>query len=328
MLSVICPVYNEAKYIDVCIQSILSQEYPKEDMEVLFIDGMSLDGTRDMILNYAEQYPFIKLLDNPKRIVPVAMNLGIKEAQGNVIIRLDAHTLYPSNYFFTLVKNLFELNADNVGAACRTDVLNKNSHTLAIREVLSNKFGVGDSTFRLGVDSVLDVDTVPFGCWKRDVFDKYGCYDERLIRNQDIELNKRIIRGGGRICIVPDTHCTYLARETYKEIAKNNYANGKWNILTVYYTKLFDSLSVRHFVPLLFMLSLLVPTLLSIIFPPFIYVALLSLSTYVLCMSGVCISLCVQKGLNFFYLMSAFGVLHLSYGWGSFIGLTKILFSK
>lgn len=328
MLSVVCPVYNEAKYIDVCIQSILDQEYPKEDLEVLFVDGISLDGTREIILNYAERYPFIKLLDNPRRIVPVAMNLGIKAAIGDVIIRLDAHALYPSNYFSVLVESLFELKADNVGAACRTDVLNKNQRTLAIREVLSNKFGVGNSTFRLGVNSVIDVDTVPFGCWRRDVFDKYGYYDERLIRNQDIELNKRIIRGGGRICIVPDTYCTYLARETYKGISKNNYANGKWNILTVYYTKQFSSLSIRHFVPLLFVLSLLLPILLSAVFFPFLYVALLSFFVYILCISMVCISLCVLKKKNFFYLVAAFGVLHLSYGWGSFIGLMKLLLHK
>lgn len=88
------------------------------------------------------------------------------------------------------------LGIDNVGAACKTDVLNKNQKTLAIKEVLSNRFGVGNSTFRLGVEKVMEVDTVPFGCWRKEVFDKYGYYDERLIRNQDIELNKRIVRGG------------------------------------------------------------------------------------------------------------------------------------
>lgn len=328
MLSVICPIYNEVKYIDVCIQTILLQDYPKNDLEVVFVDGMSQDGTRDIIQKYIDQYSFIKLMDNPQRIVPVAMNLGIKNALGEVIIRLDAHALYPPNYFSTLVKRLFELKADNVGSACRTDVLNKTSKTLAIKEVLSNRFGVGDSLFRLGVGQVFDVDTVPFGCWRRDVFDKYGYYDERLIRNQDIELNKRIIRGGGRICIVPDTYCTYLARETYKGISKNNYANGKWNILTVFYTKQFSSLSIRHFVPLLFVLSLLLPILLSAVFFPFLYVALLSFFVYILCISMVCISLCVLKKKSFFYLVAAFGVLHLSYGWGSFIGLMKLLFHK
>ena len=147
MLSVICPIYNEAKYIDVCIQSILLQDYPKEHLEVLFVDGMSQDGTRDIVGNYSKQYPFIHLLDNEKRIVPIAMNIGIKASKGDVIMRLDAHAQYPTNYFSILVKALKSLDADNVGAACRTDVLNKTPKSLVIREVLSNRFGVGTVSY-------------------------------------------------------------------------------------------------------------------------------------------------------------------------------------
>lgn len=324
MLSVICPVLNEAKYIDVCIQSILNQDYPKDDLEVLFVDGMSTDGTREAIKEYATAYSFIRLLDNPKKIVPVAMNIGIKEAKGNVVIRLDAHAQYPTNYFSVLVHRLGELEADNVGAACRTDVLNKNAKTLAIREVLSNRFGVGNSVFRLGVTEVQKVDTVPFGCWNREVFDKYGLYDERLIRNQDIELNKRISRGGGKIYIVPDTYCTYLARETFWGVAKNNYGNGKWNILTVYYTKQIGSLSMRHFVPLLFLLSLLVPSFLSLCYWPIIGFSVLSLLAYVGLLGGISLKMSYEKKLNFFFLFVSFVVLHISYGWGSLNGLLSV----
>lgn len=325
MLSVICPIYNEAKYIEACIQSILLQDYPQEHLEVLFVDGMSKDGTRDIVKNYVRQHPFIHLLDNEKRIVPVAMNIGIKASKGGVIMRLDAHAQYPANYFSVLVKALDTLNAENVGAACRTDVLNKTSKTLAIKEVLSNKFGVGNSTFRLGVDKVVEVDTVPFGCWKREVFDKYGQYDERLIRNQDIELNKRIVRGGGHIYIVPDTYCVYLARETFKGLARNNYGNGKWNILTIYYTKQMDSLSLRHFIPLLFLLSLIVPLLCSFILWAFIFVSMASLSAYLLVLGGVSVKLAMSKHLKFSYLLISFFVLHVSYGWGSLSGIISVL---
>lgn len=328
MISVVCPIYNEIKYIENCIQSILSQDYPQNNLEVLFVDGMSFDGTRDIIMKYSAQYPFIKLVDNLQRIVPVAMNIGIRKSIGSVIIRLDAHALYPSNYISVFVKELDRLNADNVGVACRTDVMNKTSKTLAIKEVLSNRFGVGNSIFRLGVDEVLEVDTVPFGCWRRDVFDKYGYYNTRLIRNQDIELNKRIIRGGGHIYIVPDTYCTYLARETYLGLCRNNYSNGKWNILTVYYTKQVDSLSIRHFIPLLFVLSLLIPILLSPISLLIVYVTLFSLSLYLVVLGSISLLICVKKKINFFYLLTAFGILHLSYGWGSFLGLLRLLMKK
>jgi glycosyltransferase involved in cell wall biosynthesis len=328
MLSVICPIYNEEKYIAKCIDSILAQDYPKDDMEVIFVDGMSKDRTREIVAEYTSKYPFISLIDNPDRIVPPAMNRGIKASKGDVIMRLDAHATYEKNYFSVLVKALHELNAENVGSVCRTDVLNKTPKTLAIREVLSNKFGVGNSVFRTGVDKVMEVDTVPFGCWKREVFDKYGLYDVRLVRNQDIELNKRILRGGGKICIVPNTFCTYLARETFKGLSKNNYGNGKWNILTVFYTKQFDSLSIRHFIPLLFVLSLIVPTCLALAYTPFIFVSLLSLLAYVSLLGMISVKLSLTKKLNVFYLLAAFLVLHLSYGWGSLVGLLNIPFMK
>lgn len=325
MLSVICPVYNEVKYIGVCIQSVLSQDYPKKELEVLFVDGMSWDGTRNIINGYSIRYPFIRLLDNERRIVPVAMNIGIKASKGDVIMRLDAHAQYPPNYFSALVEGLDKLDADNIGAALRTDVLNKTPKTLAIREVLSNKFGVGNSTFRLGVNKVAEVDTVPFGCWKREVFDKYGFYDERLIRNQDIELNKRILYGGGHIFIIPNTYCVYLARETFKGLARNNFGNGKWNMLTVYYTSQIKSLSIRHFIPLLFILSLIVPSVFACFYFPVGIISLMSLVLYSLSISLISLLLALKKKLNFWYLARSFVILHLSYGLGSLVGIINVI---
>lgn len=327
-LSVICPIYNEEKYIAQFLDSILQQDYPKDDLEILLIDGMSKDKTRDIVADYTSKYPFIRIIDNPEKIVPCAMNRGIAAAKGDFIMRLDAHASYQPDYFSVLVKGLKRLHADNVGTVCKTDVLNKTPKTMAIREVLGNKFGVGNSTFRTGIDKEQEVETVPFGCWPKEVFEKYGKYDERLVRNQDIELNKRIIRGGGKIYILPDTYCTYLARETWHALAKNNYGNGKWNILTVYYTKLFSSLSIRHFIPLLFVLSLIIPLLLTLIWWPFALVSAASLLAYTGLLSIVSFKLAVQKKLNFFYLIVTFFVLHLSYGWGSLVGIIKLLFIK
>lgn len=324
MLSVICPIYNEKKYINECINSIISQDYPKDDIEVIFVDGMSNDGTRDIVSKYSKDFPYIRMIDNSKRIVPIAMNLGIEQAKGDIIIRLDAHAKYPTNYFSTLAKALIKFNADNVGVVCHTDVLNKTPKSLAIKEVLGNKFGVGNSTFRTGIQKLQEVDTVPFGCWKREVFEKYGMYDVRLVRNQDIELNKRIKRGGGHIYIIPDTYCTYLARETFKALARNNYNNGKWNILTVYYTGQFNSLSIRHFVPLIFVLSIILPVLLSLVYLPLGYIAIATLFCYILALGSISIKLASSKGLNVIYLLISFFTLHLSYGWGSLIGIFNV----
>lgn len=327
-LSVICPIYNEERYISQFLDSLLKQDYPKENLEILLVDGMSKDRTREIVTEYTAQYPFIRLIDNPDKIVPYAMNRGIDAAKGDVIMRLDAHASYQPDYFSILVMGLKRLNADNVGTVCKTDVLNKTPKTLAIREVLGNKFGVGNSAFRTGIDHEQEVETVPFGCWPRKVFEKFGKYDVRLVRNQDIELNKRIVRGGGHIYILPNTYCTYLARETYRALAKNNYGNGKWNILTVYYTKMFSSLSLRHFIPLIFVLSLIVPLILASIWCPFVLVPVVSLLSYTVLLSMVSMKLAVHNHLNFFYLLATFFVLHLSYGWGSFVGIFQLPFIK
>ncbi|MGM9704485.1 MAG: glycosyltransferase family 2 protein [Prevotella sp.] len=328
MVSVICPTYNEERFIEKCIESILAQDFPKEELEIIFADGMSNDNTSAIISRYASSYPFIRLIDNPRRIVPPALNAAIREAHGDIIIRIDAHAFFPSNYISSLVDALNEYDADNVGAVCRTEILHLNAKTKAIKEVLSHPLGVGNSTFRTGITQAQEVDTVPFGCWRREVFNKYGLFDERLTRNQDIEFNKRIKRNGGRIMIVPTTYSIYYARETFRKLAKNNYGNGKWNILTVWYTKQFDSLSIRHFIPLIFVLSLILPTIASVLWLPAITLAIASLLCYLLAVTSISVRIASQKKLNPFYLIATFLVLHFSYGWGSLSGILALPFTK
>jgi glycosyltransferase involved in cell wall biosynthesis len=327
-VSIICPTYNEEKYIEKCIKSIISQNFSKEQFEVLFIDGGSSDSTVNIIKKFQKKYSFIKLLNNPNKIVPYAMNIGIRAALGSIVIRIDAHSLYPENYVKVLVANLIKMNADNVGAICETDVLNKNKKTLAIKEVLINPFGVGNSLFRIGVNEITEVDTVPFGCYKKEVFYKHGMYNINLVRNQDIELNKRIKRGGGKIYLIPEISCTYYAREKFIEIIKNNFQNGKWNILTVYFTKVFDSLSIRHFIPLLFFLSLFIPLFLSILYLKLILITMITLVAYFVVLTVVSLRISLNKKINFIYLFLAFIFLHISYGFGSFIGILSLPFQK
>lgn len=328
MLSVIVPIYNEEKYIELCMDSILAQDYPHEDMEVLLVDGMSTDNTRRLLVPYLERYPFVRLLDNPGRTAPKAMNIGIQAARGDVLMRLDAHVLYEHNYFSVLTKALHQLHADNVGAPCQTGVLHHNARTMAIKAVLSCPFGVGNSAFRTGIDHVMEVDTVPFGCWPRETFQKYGIYDERLTRNQDIEFNRRIKRGGGHVYIVPDTHSTYLARESYLALGKNNFANGLWNIKTVALTRHFSSLSLRHFVPMTFVLSLVLPLVLGFFWHPLWLVGLLSATLYLFALSVVSVRLACTGHLSVPRLLSAFLMLHLSYGCGSVVGLWQTRLMK
>jgi glycosyltransferase involved in cell wall biosynthesis len=289
-------------------------------MEILVIDGMSTDNTRDIITSISKQYPIVKLIDNPAKIVPTAMNKGIKSAKGDYIIRLDAHSEYPPGYFTKLIEWSKKLDADNVGAVWETDVLKKNRKSIAIVKVLTNKYGVGNGLFRIGVCEPKIVDTVPFGCYKKRVFDKIGLYNEKLVRNQDIELNKRIAKNNGKIYLVPEITCTYYAREKYSSIAKNNYRNGLWNILTVYITKKFDSLSPRHFIPLGFLFSLIAPIFLALIDPAFLWIAATSFFFYNVLVFSQAIKL-NNKKTTVLNIVWAFYTLHFSYGLGSLVGL-------
>lgn len=323
-ISIIIPTFNEEKYISTCLDSILRAEYSHEKMEVFVVDGMSEDNTRQIVQEYHDKYLFVNLIENGQRYTPIGMNLGIDASSGEFVFILSAHASYKTNYFRKLVENIQHLDADCVGGILLTDVKSKNAKSSSIKEVLMDKFGVGNALFRTGCDEVIEVDTVAFGCYRKSAFEKYGLFDEKLIRNQDIELNKRIINAGGKIYLIPDVKCTYFARETFKSLAKNQYQNGFWNMLTAYYTKTLNSLSLRHFVPLIFVLSLLVPVLLSLVFPKVLWAAFVSLVSYLSLV--IIISLKLKKNTNsIIYLIVSFLTLHLSYGVGSLMGILHVI---
>lgn len=323
-ITIIIPCRNEEKYIADCLDSVINTDYPKELLEVFIIDGQSSDKTRKIIGEYIKNFNFFHLMINKNKTVPNAMNMGIKKSNGKYIIRLDAHGIFPNNYFSELIKWSKKLDTDNIGATWLTDVKNKNAKTTAIKTILRSKFGVGNSFFRIGgIAQPKEVDTVPFGCFKKDVFDKIGFYDCRLTRNQDIELNKRIKRNGGRIFLLPDLFSTYYARETFWDIAKNNFGTGLWNILTTYYTRRVTSLSLRHFIPLLFLLSLILPLISMIWIPSLGYIALVSFVLYTVTLIAVSLKI-IGKGTTLYHIIWAYLVLHLSYGFGSFVGIFRI----
>jgi glycosyltransferase involved in cell wall biosynthesis len=323
-ISIIIPCLNEEKYIENCIKSVIASDIDYGNTEVIFVDGISSDKPVDIIQKYMIEYPFMQVLINPKKYTPISMNIGIDAAKGEYIFILSAHAQYEKNYFKVLVQNITVLEADCVGAVLITDVKNKNRKSLSIKEVLMHKFGVGNASFRTGSKEVKLVDTVAFGCYKRSTFEEYGTFDEKLIRNQDIELNKRIVNAGGKIYLIPEVQCTYFARENFRVLAKNNYSNGFWNILTAYYTKKLNSLSLRHFVPLLLLLSLILPLILSLFIPKFAYVGLLSLVSYFALVIMVSIKLRDEKN-AFIYLVSSFLTLHFSYGIGSLMGIFSVI---
>jgi glycosyltransferase involved in cell wall biosynthesis len=325
-VSIIIPTYNEEKYIHECLNSVLDFNYTEGTLEIFVVDGMSEDKTREIVLNeFCVKHPNIKLVDNPKRTAPFAFNTGIKASSGDYIIIIGAHSSYSRDYIKNLTSWHKKLDAANIGGVMQTEVRNKNKTTSAIIKVLSNKFGVGNADFRTGTDKVISVDTVAYGCYKKECFEKYGLFNEKLTRNQDIEFNKRIINGGEKIYLVPDAPCIYFARETFSGIAKNNFQNGLWNILTVFFTKDFSSLSLRHFIPLAFVLAVLLPIIAAIFWWPIVLLSLSALLAYFALIFIISLKL-NDKTTSLFHLISSFAVLHFSYGIGSLIGIIKLPF--
>lgn len=328
-LSVVCPIYNEEKYIGKFLDSILQQDYPKDDLEILLVDGMSKDRTRDIIVDYSAKNPCLRLVDNPQQTVPYAMNNGIMSAKGSIIIRLDAHAVYPSNYFSILVKKLDELeNADNVGGVCITLPCNESPVAVAIAECLSNKFGMGNSYFRVGAKEVMSVDTVPFGCFRKSLFDKIGLYDTDMIRNQDDELNGRITKNGGKIYLLPDVEIKYFARDKISKVRKMFYQYGLYKPLGN--KKLGSPATIRQFFPLLFVLGLVFGLILCIVFPACwpLYTAVILLHLLIGMYEGI--KSAKRTGCKGCILIMPyiFMNMHISYGIGYLHGLLKIMAHK
>jgi glycosyltransferase involved in cell wall biosynthesis len=323
VVSVIVPCQNEVKYISDCLESLLNSSYPPGKIEIIVIDGMSSDGTREILSEIAKDHPEIRLIDNPKKITPSALNLGIQNSSGELIMIASAHSSFPANYIPELVGKLYELDADVTGGTLNTIAKNPTPKALSIVKILSNRFGVGNSMFRIGAGSHQIVDTVPFGIYKKEVFKVSGLYNEKLVRNHDIELSKRILKAKRKIFLVSGVTCNYYARETFTDLALNNFRNGYWNILTVYITKKFSSLSLRHFVPLLFLLSLIIPFFLVSLSGYFMLIPILTFALYNIFILMVSLKL-KSKDSGLTYLVRGFYVLHFSYGFGSLIGLLRI----
>ena len=314
-VSIIIPCRNEEKFIGKCLDSILAQDYPKDRLEVLVVDGMSEDGTREIVERYtdmslrarslachceqseaisardklrnlgiATSLPALamtlKLLNNPKKVTPCALNIGIKNAKGEIILWMSAHSRYEKDYISKCVKYLKEYDADNVGGVMITLPRDNAFIGKAIATVLSHPFGVGNSVFRTGAKEPKWVDTVFGGCYKKEVFDKIGLFNESLVRSQDMEFNLRLKKTGGKILLAPDIVSYYYPKSNLKDFFIHNFEDGSW----VTYPLKFGikAFSWRHLIPLFFILGLVGTGILGIFFSPLLWLFLFVLSSYLL----------------------------------------------
>ncbi len=326
-VTVILPCRNEAKHISACLDSILAQNVGAIELEVIVVDGMSEDGTREAVSAVAASDERVSLLDNSRRIVPTGMNLALRRAHAPVIARMDVHCVYPPDYLASCLTALRESGADNVGGLVRTLPRGQGGAARTVAALSSHPFGVGDARFRTGARAGY-VDTVPFGCYPRETFERYGVFDERLVRNQDYEFNARLRAAGGKVWLDPSIAAEYFNQGTLAGLLRQAFLTGRWNVFTWYLAPY--SLRLRHLIPGLFAAALLLGTMLAS-FVPFILTLLLA-TAGLYALLAVCSA--AQQAVRFrdallvMTLPPAFFAYHLSYGAGTLLGAAALLLRR
>jgi glycosyltransferase involved in cell wall biosynthesis len=314
-VTVIMPCRDEEKYIARSLSSILANDYPQNCLEVLVIDGMSTDSTRTIVAEFTRAHQFIKLIDNPKRITPAALNIGIAQARGDVIMRMDAHSTYPPQYISSLVSWQEKTGADNVGGMWRILPGGDTAMARAIALALAHPFGAGNAYYRIGTSAPRWVDTVPCGCYRREIFSEIGNFDEELVRNQDDEFNLRLRKNGGRSLLVPEIIIDYYARESLLKVWRMYYLYGYFKPLVA--RKLGFVLSWRHVIPSLLVLTLAFSFFLGWRFHALGLLGFLVLLAYVLADVIFAWAAGRRRGLAVSaYLTLVFPTLHFGYGSG------------
>ena len=323
LVSVIVPCRNERRHIRRCLESIAKSDYPPACMEILVVDGLSDDGTADEVDAFARIEPRVRLFTNPRRIVASALNLGIRSAKGEIIVRMDAHNEYPPEYLPTLVDWLLRADADNVGAACVTLPHDESATARAIAVALAHPFGVGNAHFRLGVSEPRAVDTVPFGCFRRELFDRIGGFDEELVRNQDDEFNYRILRSGGTILLVPGVVSYYYGRASFAQLFRMYFQYGLFKPLVAY--KVGRVVTLRQLAPIGLVLSLVIGGPLAVWSIGVRWLLGLGIAAYVAIAAVSAARVARRQGVRCgLALFAAFPVLHVAYGLGFGYGLLRL----
>ena len=337
-VSIIIPCRNEELCIGRCLDSIVANDYPAQRLEVIVIDGMSEDRTRDILREYALRYPFIRVLDNVKKEQPVALNIGIRGAQGDVIMRMDAHSMYKSNYISECIKALHDHQADNVGGCWITVPRDNTLVGRAICFATSVAFGVGNAYYRLKSLSAPDEAylkeprwgiNVAYFCCRKELFGKIGLFNERLDRSEDIDFRARLKRGGYKTLFVPSIVCYYSMRTRYFEFLRHMVKNGIWVLLPFSYAPGI-SFSLRHVVPLFFLLSMIMLGVFSFSVPAASYILWGLLVLYMAANFYFSARIAIrEKSLAYFVVLPwIFISLHVAYGIGSVLGAVFMLSLK
>ena len=318
-VTVIMPVRNEAAYIERSLGAVLAQDYPADRLEVLVVDGLSTDGTRDIVGRMA-QPPRVRLLDNPAGIVPPGLNIGIRQARGEIVVRVDGHCEIAPDYVRRCVEHLLAgyegAPIDAVGGPIET--IGETDEAQAIALAMSSWFGVGGSAFRTIDDREMLVETVAFPAYRLATLRRLGPFDEELVRNQDDEYNYRLLKHDGRILLSPDIRSRYYSRGSMRSLWRQYYQYGYWKVRVM--QKHPRQMRARQFVPPAFVVGLFGSAALGLVWRPFR--ALLAVVVGLYLAANVLASLSVSRA-HAPRLLLIHPILHLSYGLGFLAGLIR-----
>lgn len=318
-VSVIVPCYNEEATICQLLEAIYDQTYPLGEIEVVIADGLSTDNTRQRIRDFQISHPEldIRIVDNNRRVIPSGLNRAIEASHGKYILRMDAHSIPSCDYIQNCLKGLDEGLGDNVGGIWNIQPGASTWIAKAIALAAAHPLGAGDARYRIG-GSAQEVETVPYGAFRRESIDKIGLYDENLLSNEDYELNVRLKQSGGKIWMDPAIHSIYFARSSLRELSRQYWRYGYWKAQML--RKHPKTWRWRQILPPVFVLSLLVLLIVS----PIMLIARWLLAILVILYTIVIFSIGLQMALKHKSISLALGIplatatIHLSWG-GAFL---------
>ena len=320
LVSVVVPCYNEQNTIGLLLAAIYHQSYDRSSMEVIIADGMSEDQTREKTIEFQQAHPDldIKIVDNQRRIIPSGLNEAIRSSGGDYIVRLDAHCEPYPDYVERCIEVHSSGEWDNVGGVWEVQPGDAGWIARSIAAASAHPLGAGDARYRLGGNAQV-VDTVPFGAFKRDLFDRVGLYNENLLTNEDYELNVRIRKAGGKVWFDPRIRSKYFARPSFRQLGRQYWRYGYWKGRMLRDNP--GTIRWRQFLPPVFVASLLILSPLAIWFPLARWALLAVIGIYlaILFVAGALLALRKRDATMMIGLPLAIGVMHFTWGSG-FLG--------
>lgn len=320
LVSVVMPVRNEAAFLHRSLTAVLAQDYPAGRFEVIVADGMSTDGTREVVAQIMSTHPNVKLVDNPEQIVATGLNRSLRLVKGDIVIRVDGHCEIAADYVRRCVEHLGKDAVEAVGGPLET--VGESYVARAIALAMSSWFGVGGSAFRVAGGESQFTDTVAFPAYTRAAIERAGPFDEELVRNQDDEYNYRLRKLGMRILLAADVHSRYYSRATLGGLCRQYFQYGFWKVRVM--QKHWRQMRARQFAPA-GLIAVLGLAIVAAIFLPGVRLAPALIAGLYASVTGLAAVLSIRRtelGL-LPVLPLAFAALHLSYGLGFWFGLVR-----